>query len=357
MWTAVLFTLIATAWAQSDSESRPITFQTAPQCDCSAIQTKLDQQDQRVLFMFNLLQNGHSKALDKLDHRVTQMLDQLQNAHATELNQLKLSISEMFDLQQSKTESIHNDYFTKMDKVEHRVLRMVSHHQKETESIFSGLMQIIENDDGKDLVQDNLTEQSVSQAVSDRHLSVVNNVKVQYVDTPFGSNWIVILQRTNGSVCFARPWKEYRNGFGTVGREYWFGLENMHQLTKDTPYELVVEMTALNSDEKRYARYDRFEIGSEDQQYPLVKLGLHSGSAGDGLSHHRFVSFSTYDSGAYSKTSNSYGCGGWWFDGSFDSYLTGEWGATSWSGIWWGKFKTGESWTSLKTVRMMIRAI
>lgn len=143
---------------------------------------------------------------------------------------------------------------------------------------------------------------------------VESNVPVQYVDTDYGPNWIVILQRADGKVNFNRTWMEYRNGFGTVGRDFWFSLVKLHQLTKSSPYELAVEMTDLDGN-KRFARYDRFEIGSEKHRYPIVNLGTHSGSAGDGLAAHTFVGFSTADRDSRSKCSTQYGNGGWWFYG------------------------------------------
>lgn len=120
-----------------------------------------------------------------------------------------------------------------------------------------------------------------------------------------------MLQRSDGSVHFNRTWDEYRNGFGTAGQELWIGLEQLHQLTKDSPYELLIEMQDIEG-RSRYARYKRFEIGSAVTRYPIVRLGMHDGTAGDALSAHRGYGFSTIDSDPFG-CSLDWGSGGWWF--------------------------------------------
>ncbi|XP_016386167.1 microfibril-associated glycoprotein 4-like, partial [Sinocyclocheilus rhinocerous] len=54
--------------------------------------------------------------------------------------------------------------------------------------------------------------------------------------------WTVIQRRMDGSVNFYRPWKQYKRGFGNVEGEYWLGLENMYQLTRNNKYMLRVDL-------------------------------------------------------------------------------------------------------------------
>uniref|UniRef100_A0A182F197 Fibrinogen C-terminal domain-containing protein n=1 Tax=Anopheles albimanus TaxID=7167 RepID=A0A182F197_ANOAL len=87
-----------------------------------------------------------------------------------------------------------------------------------------------------------------------------------------GGGWLVIQYRFDGSVDFLRNWNDYRNGFGEVEKEYWLGLERIHQLTTAQPYELIIELKD-NTQKKIYARYDAFEVAGEDDGYRLKTLG------------------------------------------------------------------------------------
>lgn len=70
---------------------------------------------------------------------------------------------------------------------------------------------------------------------------------------PITDNWIVIMQRFDGSVNFNRNWTEYRNGFeDKVRDEYWLGNERVHRMTsnnssRNESYSLRIEVL-LNLD-------------------------------------------------------------------------------------------------------------
>lgn len=68
----------------------------------------------------------------------------------------------------------------------------------------------------------------------------------------------------------------------------------------------------------RYASYDSFAIGTEQQQYPLSVLGKFSGEDGDAFSFHAGHKFSTFDRDndmwAAGNCAQTHGGGGWWYN-------------------------------------------
>src|SRR6218665_534813 len=65
------------------------------------------------------------------------------------------------------------------------------------------------------------------------------------IPLPSVNNWIVILQRFNGSLDFNETWVNYRNGFGNTGLgEFWLGNEKIYLLTNKTGliYRLRLEV-------------------------------------------------------------------------------------------------------------------
>ncbi|CAG2244384.1 Tenascin-R,Ryncolin-2,Angiopoietin-related protein 1,Ficolin-3,Ryncolin-1,Fibrinogen C domain-containing protein 1-A,Fibrinogen C domain-containing protein 1,Ficolin-2,Fibrinogen-like protein 1,Tenascin,Ficolin-1,Fibrinogen-like protein A,Microfibril-associated glycoprotein 4,Ryncolin-3,Techylectin-5A,Ryncolin-4 [Mytilus edulis] len=95
------------------------------------------------------------------------------------------------------------------------------------------------------------------------------------------------------SVNFQRTWTECENGFGNVNGEYWLGNRHIHRLTTSGTYELRIDLTDKNNKTK-YAKYKTFVVGDATSQYKLT-IGGYSGDAGDSLSYHNGMKFSTVD--------------------------------------------------------------
>uniref|UniRef100_A0A182ULN5 Fibrinogen C-terminal domain-containing protein n=1 Tax=Anopheles merus TaxID=30066 RepID=A0A182ULN5_ANOME len=112
--------------------------------------------------------------------------------------------------------------------------------------------------------------------------------------TAFGGGWLVIQHRYDGSVDFRRNWTEYRDGFGSLGGEFWLGLEHLHRMTSARPHELLVELEYF-SGKYAYARYSKFVIDSEAGQYAIGELRLLSGTAADAVRLRQGMKFSTID--------------------------------------------------------------
>ncbi|CAH2314488.1 tenascin-X isoform X5 [Pelobates cultripes] len=137
-----------------------------------------------------------------------------------------------------------------------------------------------------------------------------------------GGGWIVFQRRMDGSTDFYRDWKSYKMGFGNLTSEFWLGNIALHKLSSSAPSELRVDLRA--GDEAAYAVYDDFIVESEDRHFRL-RLGAYKGNAGDSLSYHNNMIFSTRDRDAQKRIlpcSVSYH-GAWWYRNCHFTNLNG----------------------------------
>src|SRR6218665_414281 len=179
------------------------------------------------------------------------------------------------------------------------------------------------------------------------------------------NNWIVILNRFNGSVDFLRNWTEYRNGFGNpLTGEYWFGLEKIRQLTFSAPYRLRIELQTLVEGSWFSTEYYSFLIDTEQTGHPLYGRGC-SGDAGDGLaytavstSYQNGTKFSTFDADNDNNggtCTTVVGGGSFWFNSCCYCCLTSPFGTQFY---YWHPFTDPPAVSSsaqLKASRMMIK--
>lgn len=70
-------------------------------------------------------------------------------------------------------------------------------------------------------------------------------------------------------------------GFGSVTAEHWLGNEYVYQLTSQRQYALRVELTDWEG-HQAFSLYDRFQIGSEKQNYRSGILLQSRSRAGEG---------------------------------------------------------------------------
>lgn len=130
--------------------------------------------------------------------------------------------------------------------------------------------------------------------------------------------WTVIQARgiQNVPQNFSMDWKHYKNGFGQLNGDFWFGNDFLHKLTYDGSMVLRIELESFNG-ETAWAQYNLFKVESEISYYKLI-ISNYKGNASDSLSSHNNSLFSTYDK----KNDGAPDCcpcalsfgGGWWFN-------------------------------------------
>ncbi|XP_033758840.1 ficolin-2-like [Pecten maximus] len=168
-------------------------------------------------------------------------------------------------------------------------------------------------------------------------------------------SWTVIHQRFDGSVDFERDWANYKGGFGnSPNGEFWLGLENIYLLTKDGSQALMVEL--FDKDDIRKCSYfNTFYISSEVDKYRLT-VDDYVGTAGDSMSFHNGMQFSTTDQDndlrGYGSCVAAFNGPGWLND-CLSNNLNGLYGVVSGANaMCWRGFR---NFAGLKKAKMLIK--
>ncbi|KAH3837276.1 hypothetical protein DPMN_110661 [Dreissena polymorpha] len=183
-----------------------------------------------------------------------------------------------------------------------------------------------------------------------------------YCSIEDGVGFTVIQRRVDGLQDFGRGWLEYKYGFGNVYGEFWMGNEIIRALTKDNDYGLRIDLWDWEGNVTN-AEYDVFSVSNEEGRYALHVSGYH-GNAGDSLSYHDGMKFSTkdLDNDIHHRNCAAENNGGWWFSDCYYSHLNGRyhvgWYAqakyTFADGIVWYTLKESERY-SLRKVEMKLK--
>ena len=168
--------------------------------------------------------------------------------------------------------------------------------------------------------------------------------------------WTVFQSRIDGSEDFYRNWADYVAGFGQLKGEHWLGLEKLVCLTTRRPRaELRIDLADYEGNYK-YAQYFFFSVGNSGTNYRL-NIADYTGTAGDSLSNHNGMQFSTKDrdndqSSGHCATAHR---GAWWYKNCDTSNLNGLYrsGLSGHQGIVWDTFRNNEY--SLKFAQMKLR--
>ncbi|ESO01737.1 hypothetical protein HELRODRAFT_81686, partial [Helobdella robusta] len=143
------------------------------------------------------------------------------------------------------------------------------------------------------------------------------------------NGWIVIQQRIDGSQSFNLSWNEYKSGFGTYYKNFWLGLEKMHQLTTSADYRLRFEV--LISGSWYSDEYDHFRINSELEKFSINVSG-YCGDKRNVLKYHNGMNFSTPDQDNdryFGGSCASFYSSGNWFNWCGFQNVNGPFGSSS----------------------------
>ena len=174
-----------------------------------------------------------------------------------------------------------------------------------------------------------------------------------------GGGWTVIQRRTDGSVDFFKNWVEYKLGFGSLENEFWLGNEKIHRLTKGKNMTIRFDLEDVDGNIV-YAEYRTFYIDGENGNYRL-HVSSYSGTAGDSLSYHNGMQFTTKDR---DNDDSDWNCasahhGAWWFGNCHYSNLNGRYlngpHNTPWHGVIWYHYNSHSN--SLKNTEMKVRPV
>lgn len=165
----------------------------------------------------------------------------------------------------------------------------------------------------------------------------------------------------NKMTTFHKNWLSYKNGFGDVEGEFWLGNDVIHLLSaEDNNTVLRVYLEAFDGDNVNLT-YSPFSVEDEQNGYRL-HLGPSTEAptpASNGLRYHNNHPFSTFDrkNDAFEQNCAATYKGGWWFNGCYFGFLTGEYfrpgdKRENWQGMLWYDWKGN---AALSGARMMIR--
>uniref|UniRef100_A0A182QF69 Fibrinogen C-terminal domain-containing protein n=1 Tax=Anopheles farauti TaxID=69004 RepID=A0A182QF69_9DIPT len=173
------------------------------------------------------------------------------------------------------------------------------------------------------------------------------------------AGWIVVQNRFNGSESFYRGWKDYEAGFGNLDGEFWLGLERISSIVNNGRQWEILFWLKNYQGLIQYSKFTKFLLGNATEGYRLKFANGYTGNAGDSISRHVGMKFTTYDR---DNDPVPYNCakkhrGGWWYHNTcITSNLNGMYGnMMNEQSIKWSSMKPIGG--SLQASRIMIREV
>ena len=172
----------------------------------------------------------------------------------------------------------------------------------------------------------------------------LDNIYCEFVNN---TGYTVMQRRADGLLSFNRGWLEYKVGFGNLYGDFWLGNDIIHSMTTRNKYGLRIDLWDWEGN-KTYAEYSEFYIENEEKGYQL-HLNGYSGNAGDSLSYHDKMKFSTedLDNDRHMRNCAAENKAGWWFDSCYLSDLNGVY-HIGWYSQTQSTFADGIVWYTLK---------
>ncbi|XP_033643208.1 fibrinogen C domain-containing protein 1-like [Asterias rubens] len=144
------------------------------------------------------------------------------------------------------------------------------------------------------------------------------------MDTSDGG-WTVFQRRENGATDFERNFNDYAEGFGELGEDFWLGNNALKSMTDPSvgSYKLRIDMWDWAGNHS-YAEYSDFSITGDNF---VLGIGEYGGDAGDSLTFHNGMGFTTIDHDVDEATGGN--CaewlhGGWWYNYCHRANLNGR---------------------------------
>ncbi|XP_055953861.1 techylectin-5A-like [Argiope bruennichi] len=178
--------------------------------------------------------------------------------------------------------------------------------------------------DCAELRENGITESGVYTIYPRSRLGDCKSIDVYCDMTTDGGGWIVIQRRGqygNGEDYFVKKWKEFKEGFGNLKKEFWLGNDKIYSITNQGRYAVRFEMKHVNGN-SAFALYENFWIETEDANYKL-HISDYSGTAGNAIGNHDGWPFYAVDKENRAPEHRNPRSGGWWLNNSPSSSLNG----------------------------------
>ena len=352
-------------------DSRLITFDSRLDTRLNGIEARLNALDLKQ-HSFDAKLDGLSSRMDSADNRpddLVSRVDALESSLASRLDELVSRVNSTEDRLDSRLEEVvsaDNIQDSRLDELVSRVDGLATEQSGRLDSVSSRLDELANRTDQEQPPRD--CSDLAAEAQSGIYLIQPGLDPSQppvaaYCDLDTdGGGWTVIQRRADiqPRQDFSLGWAAYRDGFGELDAEFWWGLEKLWRLTgpRDRQYELRVDLADFDGG-RRHAIYRKFRVASEADGYRLF-VANYTGDAGDSLRIHSGQKFSTpdRDQDIHKKHCAQHYKSGWWFRKCYHSNLNGPYlsGQQEKNG---GVILSGwRGWAySLKETAMMVRPV